>query len=376
MFGYIDGVDFSTIEPEKYWSFPATFKGNKTEEIRKLIMSDRYYGAEKKDGYYERFVKDEDGNIMIVSRVGTSKSSGKLVNKIGHVPHLHDFFNSLPNGTCFLGEIYFENLPGSKNITTIMGCLEKKAIERQKDEKLSYYIFDIWAWNGKSMLSSPAKERFELVEKLRKTVLVKKYEFVEVAEYKSGYHLFDLMEVVREKDGEGIVITDGSSLPEPGKRTSWKTLKIKKELDNPIDVFLTGNYKTANKDYKGKEIVSWKYWENTRTGDKLEGEYYNDYFRGEAVIPVNKLYFYGWASSIEYACYDPINDKIIPLGWISNIPDSIKADIAENQEKYRNKVILVNAMEADVQAKTFRHAKIEEWREDIPWTDCTLDKVF
>ena len=53
MFGYIDGVDFSTIEPEKYWSFPATFQRNKTE-IRKLIMSDRYYGAEKrKDGYYE-----------------------------------------------------------------------------------------------------------------------------------------------------------------------------------------------------------------------------------------------------------------------------------------------------------------------------------
>ena len=97
------------------------------------------------------------------------------------------------------------------------------------------------------------------------------------------------MEVVREKDGEGIVITDGSSLPEPGKRTSWKTLKIKKELDNPIDVFLTGNYKTANKDYKGKEIVSWKYWENTRTGDKLEGEYYNDYFRGETVIPSKQI---------------------------------------------------------------------------------------
>lgn len=376
MFGYIDKVDFATIEPEKYWSFTASFKGDKAAESRALMMSGRYFGAEKKDGYYERFVKDEDDNIMIISRVGVSKATGSLVNKIGHVPHLHEFFNQLPRGTCLLGEIYYENNPGSKNITSIMGCLEKKAIERQKVEKLRYYIFDIWAWNGKSLLSSPAKERFELVEKLRKTVLAKKFEYIDVASYQSGTDLIDLLQKVREKDGEGIVITDGSSFPEPGKRTAWKTLKIKKELDNPIDVFLTGNYKFATREYKGKEIDSWKYWENVRTGEKIEKAIYAEYLAGVPIEPISKAYFYGWASSVEFGCYDPVNDEIISLGWISNITDQVKQEIVTDRDKYTKRVILVNAMEADTSQKTFRHAKIEAWREDIPWTDCTIDKIF
>ena len=54
---------------------------------------------------------------------------------------------------------------------------------------------------------------------------------------KKGEALLQLMYRSRAEGEEGIVITKASSFPEPGKRTSRKTLKIKKEIENDIDCF-------------------------------------------------------------------------------------------------------------------------------------------
>ena len=160
MEGFINNIDFINIEAEKYWTFPTSYKGNKQEEIEHMLHDGNYVGAEKKDGMYGRFIKDDEGNCFLISR--NQNVNGNMTNKIDHVPQLQKFFNKLPNGTCLLGEIYFPNNPGSRKVTTIMGCLTEKAIERQeKGEKLHYYIFDIWATCGKSMLKTPIEERIK-----------------------------------------------------------------------------------------------------------------------------------------------------------------------------------------------------------------------
>ena len=58
----------------------------------------------------------------------------------------------------------------------------------------------------------------------------------------------------------------------PGKRTAWKTIKVKKELEKEVDCFLTGHYKTPTRLYTGKELRSWIYWEDLKTGNLVSGK--------------------------------------------------------------------------------------------------------
>ena len=149
----IDNINFKELDAEKYWSFPKSYKGDPKTDTKNFIFSGDYIGARKMDGAYYRFIKDMDGNMRLQGR--SRSVSGEYLDKINWVPQLHDFFESLPNGTCLLGEIYFPNNEGSSEVTKIMGCLEQKARDRQeKGDKLHYYVFDVWAYDGKSLMKT------------------------------------------------------------------------------------------------------------------------------------------------------------------------------------------------------------------------------
>ena len=40
----IDGIDFHALEPQRYWSFAKSYKGNAKEETRSMIFSGEYIG--------------------------------------------------------------------------------------------------------------------------------------------------------------------------------------------------------------------------------------------------------------------------------------------------------------------------------------------
>lgn len=369
----IDGIDFEELEAEKYWSFPKSYKGNPREETQNMIMSGNYLGARKMDGAYFRFIKGENGERRLQSR--SESVNGGFLNKYDWVPQLHEFFDKIPNGSCLLGEIYFPNKEGSRHVTTIMGCLPEKAKSRQEaGEKLHYYIFDIWAWEGKSYLNMTAECRFSYVGALGNNNIYK-YPYVEFAKYYYGIELWEELSRVRQLDGEGIVITKSDSIPAPGKRTARKTLKIKKELDSPIDCFITGKYRPATREYKGDHIEDWQYWENTKTMEKVKGFMYKEYAHGATLEPISKAYYYGWASAIEIGVMD--NNKPISLGWISGITEEIREGIVTSVEKYLHKVVIVNAMDYDKESRRLRHGKILEWRApgDKDWTECSIEQL-
>ena len=378
MYGYIDGFDFGEMEIQKYYCPPSTWSDEKKREnARMKIYSGNWLGSQKFDGYFAQLIKDEDGNIILYSR--SRGVNGKFADKHEWVPHLKPFFDSLPNGTCLLGELYLPSQPGSRNITTIMGCLREKAIARQENgEKLHFYVFDCLAWNGESWMKKTALQRFTWVSAFAPI------EYVSFAQYVSGADLWMLLQDILARGDEGIVITREDGLYEPGKRPSKTTLKIKKELKQTIDCFFTGVGSAPTKEYTGKEIETWKYWQHQMTGVKIEAEMYKEYKAGCPIIPITKGYYHGWCGSMEIAVLKKkmgsrvcLNDTwydgytIYPIGWLSSLPDEMKA----NPKKYAHKPIEVTAMEWDIVNHTLRHGKMVGWRKDLTIADCTFEKI-
>ena len=359
----INNIDFHELPAQKYWSFPSGYKKDSKTETQNMIFSGDYVGARKMDGAFYKFIKNDDGSMELIGR---SKSvNGDYLNKINWVPQLHSFFNSLPNGTCLLGEIYFPNKEGSSNVTTIMGCLKNKAITRQeKGDKLHYYVFDVLAYNGVSLYQKNIEYRIKyLIDCLHNE------KYVEIADYLEGKELWNHLQEILSIGGEGVVITKKGTCYQPGKRPARQTLKVKKELQETIDCFFTGHATAPTKEYTGKEIETWQYWLNERTDEKLNGEYYKEYFNGAPLIPITKPYFNGWAGSLEIGVIK--NDKVVPIGYLSGLSDEIKA----NYKDYKGKVIEVGAMEV-LETGGLRHAKMLNFRPDLTIKDCTWEKIW
>lgn len=362
----IDNVDFHELPAQKYWSFPSGYKKDSKAETQNMIFSGDYVGARKMDGAFYKFIKDENGNMELIGRSKSVK--GDYIDKIEWVPQLHEFFNSLPNGTCLLGELYFPEKEGSSNVTTIMGCLPQKARNRQeKGMKLHYYVFDVLAIDGESIYQQNIEDRVDEIDILRKAYKNEKY--VKIAEYYEGKELWDHLQETLNNGGEGVVITKKGTCYQPGKRPARQTLKVKKELHETIDCFFTGHATAPTKEYTGKEIETWQYWLNERTGEKLNGEYYKEYFNGAPLIPITKPYFNGWAGSLEIGVIK--NDKVVPIGYLGGLSDEIKA----NYKDYKGKVIEVGAMEV-LETGGLRHAKMLNFRPDLTIKECTWEKIW
>lgn len=371
MTGYIDSYNFAELSCMKYWQPPAawTIEKRKTE-THKRIFSGEWLGARKMDGALYVFIKDEDGNIILRGR---SKSvSGVYLDKWDHLPHLHRWANSIPNGTCLLGEVYWPGHEGSNNTTSIMNCLTDKAIARQdKDEnKMHYYVFDILAWDGKSWLNEKARTRFEYLHTLEDGFISN---YVHYAMYFSGEALWNELQTILADGGEGIVITHQDAFYEPDKRPSKTTLKIKKELKETIDCFFTGRASAPTKLYSGKEIETWPYWINEITNELLpiKSHYYESAIEGKPYTAITKPYYNGWAGSLEIGLYDESTDSVISLGYISGLTDEIKA----NYREYKNRVIEVGAMQLTPDGDRLRHGKMLGWRPDKIWKDCSIAQL-
>ena len=164
-------------------------------------------------------------------------------------------------------------------------------------------------------------------------------------------------------------MTKKGTCPEPSKRPARKTLKVKKEINQTIDCIFTGVGTPPTRPYEGKEIETWKYWENVRTGEKMEGEFYKEYTEGMAIEPVTKPYFHGWVSSLEIGLVK--GNKVVPIGFISGLADEVKA----NHQKYKGLPIEVTCMEI-LPTGGLRHAKLVRFRPDLAITDCTWEKCF
>ena len=258
-----------------------------------------------------------------------------------------------------------------------MNCLCERAVKRQEKEKLRYYIFDILADEGKSLVGAPAKERIDLLNSYWRAY--GEPEYVEWAHYNRGKELWDNLQSLLAEGYEGVVILNENEDYRPGKRSNKVSLKIKKELQETIDCVIIGSNPPTIK-YTGKEIETWPFWFDERTSEKFKCKdgmelinTYKVYVDGAPVFPITKNYYYGWAGSLKLGLYR--NGKLVHVGDLGGLTDETK----ENWKNYVGKVVEIAAMEIMDNAqggRGLRHPKLVRVREDKAAEDCNYEQIL
>ena len=367
-------IDLFKVEPEKVYGLAVNTE-NKEQKIKQRIESDEYVASLKKDGQYHRYI-NFNGEIKFQTR-GKSVKTGTFGEVQDKVPHLMEYLNRVvPKNSLIIGELY---RPGwtTNEVGSILRCLPAKAILRQKETPLIFYIHDVWYYDGEDLMTTSKVDRIKKLKQIQEQWMHNEGMIAEIefADYVDTVEdIENLIGYALENDEEGVVLTLKQSMVNPGAKTAWKTLKIKKELSSEADVFLTGNYKMPTREYSGKDIANWEYWENEKNSEKLFGKLYKDYLDGATICPVTKPYYKGWFGSLEMAVLDKDN-KVVPIGWVSGFSDEIKDDFLVNPNKYKDKICTVNAMETTADYK-LRHPKFIRFRDDINLEDCTFEKIF
>lgn len=364
---------FKNMEPMKYYDCAGAFEKPKAQEM--LNNKDNAYIATcKNDGEWAMFIKGINGEILIRSR-SLSVVTGEYGDKTAHLPHLVEDMKKWPNGSVVLGELCFEDpTMTSKDVGTILRCLAPKAIERQKGNPLIVKLFDLLAWESKVFVDKPYGERFaELQSHFLKTSDLINFVQYEIFFTITGFCYENFMEYadrIWAIGGEGIVI-HGLNFPyEPGKRTSWHSLKVKKTLED-FEVPVLG-IEEPTKIYDGKSLATWLYygchknegWPEekymlTDTGRQLGIEkIFQDCFD---YYPITKFYYYGWPGAIKV----DYNGKQVSIS--SGLSDSDREWLAsdEGQEKIEKGLIAVISGMEQTADGSIRHPVLVRLRTDL-----------
>lgn len=370
----------------RIWQLP----DNKKHELSKHCNSGEYFAQEKVDGFWYQFEKT-DNYYYLFSRTVSAKD-GLLVEKSANVPHLTNFLNEkLPPRTTIIGEIYY---PGktSKDATVVMGCLPEKAIERQKDNPIHFYIHDIIQYDNINLMNVKAELRYKILSKIWELHDLSSNPYLRLADYVTE-DIENYIESILAAGGEGAVLKKKDVIYQPDKKPAWSSIKVKKhgEADVVCMSFCDATKYYDGKldllsNYGGKDALEWPYWVNeeldlsngmiisekkisTKERMTIKGINYR-------TVPVTKGYYYNWKTSIEIGAFDD-NNNLVKIGTVSSgLTDAIKEEISNYPEKYLNKVIQVGYMEKDCDEKTLRHPTFERLREDKNANECILKEIF
>lgn len=369
------------VPPQKIGQFPGT-RGISLEDI---CTSGEYFAQTKKDGYCYIYNQTENKSYLFSRNV--SRATGLPSEKSANVPHIMEILDKIfPLNTIVIGEIYYPNKT-SKDVTSVMGCLPKKAKDRQKDNPIHFYMHDIIMYEGEDLLELPAVKRYNfMLEKIsygmflycEKTLPC----FIEIADYHSNCNLLDIAADALAIGEEGIVLKKKNGKYYPGLRPAWETIKIKKV--DTVDVVCMG-FEKATKEYTGKETSN--YWiieENI--GRKLgsKEDIWVEYDRGTGnlfyikspnfrTIEVTKPFYHNWNTAIKIGVYK--NEELMQIGTISSgMDDALRADSASNPNNYIGMVLECSIMEKG--NGTLRHPVFKKFREDKEAKDCKYSEIF
>ena len=373
-------MNYFELGVQKYWA-PTSSMSTETrrQHLEQMAASGNYLWAEKFDGNFARGVITFERSALQTR--GISRVTGTYSELQEKVFFWDSVVNAFQHGdTVILGELY---LPGGidRDVGSISRCLPEKARARQKDHKLEWHIFDVLVLDGVDMINLPIEERVSHIPEVVKRInnpLVQGIEYHEMTE-----SFFEELNEIFARKGEGAICYKKGIVYTPGKRSSaWTTMKVKQEISADIDCFITG-IEPAVRDYTGKDIQTWNFWEDERSSEKLVGQLYGDYRTGRAIRPISKGYYYGWPGAIYTSVYDN-NGNIVPLCKVAGLTEDFKTELRDNFDEWNMCPLTIGGMmvstaqaESDGTGISIRHPYIKSIRKnDIDPKDCTLAKIL
>jgi ATP-dependent DNA ligase len=355
------------FEAMEVWKLPK----HKKDRLEKICNEGKYFAQLKKDGNWYEFNKTAAGVCYLFSR-GTSVKTNLPVESIHNVPHLSRIFKTLPNDTVLIGEIYYPN-QDTNAVRSIMGCLPKKAVERQKDAGyIHFYLHDILKLNGEILTSQGAYQRYNILQEVISSTIGDN-PFVEVAPIVTE-NIYNFVIEAFANQEEGTVLKLKTGEYAEGKRPAWSMIKVKKE--DTVDVVCMG-FEDPTIRYEGQELKTWQYWVNPDSGKMYPlGNYYDKYIEEEVCMfyaPVTKPFYFGWKTSLQIGVYK--NNVLTSIGTVSSgLTDELKEDLSKNPDQYIGRTIECQCME--ITKDSLRHPIFLRFRNDKQPTSCTFESVF
>ena len=294
---------FSNMVPMKYYD-SSDLKYVKAQEMISNHKN-QFIAMEKRDGEWARAIILED-EVLIQSR-SISKITGTYGNKTELVPHIvEELRSNYPAGTVLLGELAFEDITTtSRDVGSILRCKVDKALARQKETKLHFFVFDCLAYNYEDFTKANFENRFRLKHVGPSSVLQMRFpmaEYIHVVEHTES-DFMEFAEKLWAQGAEGIVIVRKDAKYKPGSRTAWDTLKLKKQIGE-IDMQVIDVIE-PKQHYEGTELENWKYFEIQKKDSEF-GWIHHEFSEGHKAIrspefrtiPVTKPYFNGWKNGV------------------------------------------------------------------------------
>lgn len=364
----------SIYEAMEIWTLPK----HKKNQLETICKEKKYFAQLKKDGNWYEYSKSQSGVSYLFSR-GVSTKTGLPVESIKNVPHIEQIFSKIPNDTVLIGEIYF---PGKTTdaVRGIMGCLPKKAVDRQKaDGYISFYLHDILKFEGRDVTQLGALDRYNLLVEVYDTFIAKN-SYITVADIIED-DIYNFVGLALENGEEGAVLKLKTAPYSEGKRPAWSMIKVKKQ-DN-VDVVCLG-FDNPTMEYTGTELENWEFWGVFEKSDLYDdGWALTQRLHGPKppvirspnfkTIPLTKAFYYGWKTSMRLGLYK--EDKLIQIGTVSSgLNDTLKEDFAKNPEKYISRVVECQCMELNNEA--LRHPIFLRFRDDKKAESCTFKSIF
>lgn len=372
-----------------------------TSYLKKNELKDFEIAELKMDGHRGVVHIGEKDNRVFSRRVSTK--TDWYNENTDQVPHIRDLVLKQYAGTVLDGE--FDYGTTSMGVQSVMGSLPANAIQYQFNNGfIKFFAFDILYYKGINIQKLPLwKRKIFLAEVL--LAFAEKYghcnmKFTDMYMHeeamRSTYSLWvdyetdakvlsvlkhgshkvkdyrELMTKVLEEDKEGLMIKDIHSIYEQKKTKNMLKLKG----TSTWDCVMMG-ITESTKEYEGKELRKWKYWEVDGELMELEGEHHAIELANTThnyAIPVTKPYFMGWCGGIEFGVYK--DGKLIRVGDCKGLTEAVQIDLKENWQRYvkEKRVLEVKANGIiDKKKGSLRHPRFLKWRDDKDHSACTFD---